>query len=138
MDLTNTKVGPFSWAILTFEHGNLFTSFKHNGKLPLKTFQALFLPDAQLIALGLLDSATLSETFVPDIQRDVHTEDFQLSATFQAMGIEISCTVKAAMDQAVSDCSCDETPHCGACGMHGMFTDLCGEGYANCVASGCN
>lgn len=124
----------FSWAILAFEWSNAFTVFKStNGKFPLSTFQKLFLPDAELTAKGFLDSAN---PIAPDIVRAVLGSDDKhyLSTTLDAMNIQISCDVKAAMDAAVTSCNCAENPSCGACGFHGMFTDLCGEGYINCVA----
>jgi len=60
MVTTNTKVGHFSHAVLAFEYANLITSFKSGGVFPLRTFQALFLPDEQLVSLGLLECALSS------------------------------------------------------------------------------
>lgn len=135
----STSVGAFSWAILTFEWSNTFVAFKKNDVFPLSTFKALFLPDRDLIDEGMLIAATINTTFVPNIERDVLSDDevHYLNSTISDMGIEISCDVKAAMDQAVADCDCASTPSCGACSFHGLFTDLCDVGYVNCVESGC-
>lgn len=111
MVTTNTKVGPFSHAVLTFEHANLFTSFKSGGVFPLRTFQALFLPDEQLVSLGLLGQDTLNTTFVPTLVRDeIPVGGHQLSSTFQLMGIQMSCDTKAEMDNAVAACDCANNP----------------------------
>ena len=131
----STSVGAFSWAILTFEWSNTFVAFKKNDVFPLSTFKALFLPDRDLIDEGMLIAATINTTFVPNIERDVLSDDevHYLNSTISDMGIEISCDVKAAMDQAVADCDCASSPSCGACSFHGLFTDLCDVGYVNCV-----
>jgi len=111
MVTTNTKVGPFSHAILSFEHANLYTSFKKNGVFPLTTFQALFLPVEQLVSLGLLVEADIATKFVPTVERDdIPATGHQLSGTFTAMGIQMSCATKAEMDDAVAACDCANNP----------------------------
>ena len=134
--MASTGVGAFSWGILTFEWSNTFVAFKKDGVFPLATFKALFLPDGDLIEEGLLDATTIGTTFVPNIERDELGVDevHRLSETFTAMDIKISADVKLAMDQAVANCNCALSPSCGACGFHGLFTDLCGVGYARCLA----
>jgi len=89
----------------------LFTSFKKNGVFPLTTFQSLFLPDTQLVNLGLLVEADLATKFVPTVERDdIPATGHQLSGTFTAMGIQMSCATKAEMDDAVAACDCANNP----------------------------
>lgn len=127
-----TKVGPFSWAVLAFEYANLFATFKKDGEFPLSTFEKLFLPDEQLAAKGHIAAGHI----VPDIDRDgIGTgQTHDLRTTIRAMDIEISCAVKEEMVTALA--ACDDGLPCVARGFNGLFTDLCGDGYSNCLVQG--
>lgn len=126
--MDSTDVGPFSWGILAFEWANTFVAFKKNGRLPYETFKKLFEPVD-------LDNV--------HIDRDEQTSEIWLGDIICAMGIKISSSVKGEMDAAhqINECPSDlstlgDRKTKTQCKIHGLLTDICGDGYANCLEEG--
>lgn len=119
----STDVGAFSWGILSFEWANTFAAFQKDGKLPYSTFKALF-------------EASGTNAAASAVNRDIITEPFWLGDIICAMNIQISPTVEQAMidELAEHDCSSPDSSRADLqCKISGLLTDICGDGYANCL-----